>query len=71
MKVPIAISVEQADAEVLKQLCAIMGIQMSKLFESTVRGYVLTAKASGILKKKKANPMDLVKLFAAGTQVSI
>jgi hypothetical protein len=66
MKTPFTISIEEDDAKAIKAMCEILGITVSKLFEDAVRGYVLAAKSSGILKKKKATPMDLVRLFGKG-----
>ena len=71
MKVGWSISIEEEDARTLDKMCEIMGISRTKLMESTIKGFVVTAKASGILKRKKANPIDMVKFFAAGTQVEI
>jgi len=71
MKIGFTISVEQEDAETLDRMCDIMGITRSKLFESTVKGYVATAKVSGILKKKKAGPWDLVRFMTAGVKQEV
>lgn len=66
MKVQLSLSVEQEDAEALKRMCEIMGISVSKLMESAVKGYVLTAKASGLFKRKKVCGADLIRLFGTG-----
>lgn len=67
MKVPFTVSIEKEDFDVLKRMCEVMGITQSKLMESAIRGYVLAAKGSGILKRKKATGADLVRFFAAGS----
>lgn len=71
MKMALSISVEEEDAETLRKMCDIMGITISKLFESTVRGYVVTAKTSGLLRKQKATAADLVRFFAKGAMQDV
>lgn len=71
MKIPWTVSVEREDAEIIDRMCEIMGISRSKLIQSAIRGYVIAAKTSGILKKHKAGPWDLIKYMQAGVKLDI
>lgn len=66
MKKQLSISIEEEDERVLKQMCEIMGITVSKLVSDACRGYVVAAKVSGLLNKKKATAADLLRLFGKG-----
>jgi len=66
MKTGISISVEEEDAEVLRNMCAAMGITMTKLFEDAVKGYVVAGKAAGLHKQKKATVANLIRMFGKG-----
>jgi hypothetical protein len=66
MKTSISISVEEEDAEVLRRMCAAMGISMAKLFEEAVKGYVMAGKSAGLHKQKKASVANLIRMFGKG-----
>lgn len=71
MRKPLTIAVDEEDEKVLRELCEVMGISMSQLFRDTVRGFVITAKATGILRKAKQGKismLDKVKFMAKGMQ---
>lgn len=70
MRRPLTISIEEEDARDLKRMCEIMGITVSSLFESSIRGYLLVAKTSGLFKKKKASPADMIRLLSAGADAN-
>lgn len=69
MKKPLTISIDDEDEKVLRHLCELMGIPMSKLFEDTIKGYVMTAKAARLMEKKRMSKLDVVKFFGHGAQL--
>lgn len=69
MKKILSISIEEEDERELKQLCAILGIPVSQLFQEAARGYVKAAKMSGLFEKKTASKLALIKLFAKGAML--
>lgn len=70
MKVPLTISIEADDHRDLKLLAELMGMTMSKLFEDTIRGYVVTARATGVLNRKKMSKLDMVRFFSEGAKLN-
>ena len=70
-KYPLTLSVDREDYEVIKKMCEVMGITQAKLFESTIKGFVFTAKASGLLLQDKAKAQDLLNFFTKGQEYEI
>lgn len=66
MKKSMTISIEEDDERVLKRMCEVMGITVSKLVEDALRGYLIAAKTSGLLHKKKATAADLLRFLGKG-----
>lgn len=71
MKVPLTVSIDQADSEMIKHFCEVSGFPVSRLFEDHVKAICGTIKAAGLDKKKKYSKLDMVKMFVKGTMQPI
>jgi hypothetical protein len=70
MKVPLTISVEHEDVELLRQFCEKTGLPISKLYQDYTRAMAQTLRAVGVDRKERLSKMDLLRIFATGARMS-
>lgn len=66
MKVPLTISVEKEEMDILKDFCAKARVPVSLLFEGYISGVVQAVKIKGLHKKEKIGKLDFFRLMAGG-----
>lgn len=66
MKKQLTLAVEEADIEILRRFSEKTGLTLSSMFESHIKGLVMSIKASGVLSKEKVSKASLVRMFLRG-----
>lgn len=65
MKIPLSISIEQEDYEVLRGFCVKAKVPMSIFFTAYAQGIVIAMKAKGLHKKQKLSKLDILKFVGS------
>ena len=71
MKVPLSISIEQEELDVIRHFCEVSGYPISRLYDEHTKAIYRTIKASGLDKKTKYSKLELLKVFVKGTMQPI
>lgn len=70
MKVPLTISIEQEELNVIRHFCEVAGYPISRLYDEHTKAIYRTIKASGLDKKTRYSKLELLKMVVKGSMHS-